>query len=115
MPPTRREPAAIRAVHHDGGGILQSDAKPAPLALAIANDTRLRRELTAALAPEFAVIEVEPAALASPARWIDAAAAVVALGADDDAETLAALRPLRALPVRASLVLSVGSLPDGLL
>ena len=89
--------------------MLQSDAKPAPLVLAIASDPRLRRELTAALAGDFSVLELAPADLASPARLIDAAAAIACLGDGDDAATLAALRPLRALPVRASLVLSLGS------
>ncbi len=94
--------------------MLQSDAKPTPLVLAIASDPRMRRELAAALAPEFSVLEVEPAGLAAPARLLDAAAAIVCLGAEDDAETLASLRALRALPVRASVVLALGALPDAL-
>jgi len=94
---------------HIGGGNLQSDAKPAPLVLAIASEPRLRREVRAALDPDFNVLEVEPAALASPARLIDAAAAVVCLGAEDDETTLASLRPLAELPLRASLVLSLGA------
>jgi len=94
--------------------MLQPDAKSAPLVLAIAGDPRLRREISAVLGPEFNVLELEPAALASPARWLDAAAAIVCLGADDDASTIAALRPLVSLPVRASLVLSLGSLSNAL-
>ena len=94
--------------------MLQPDAKSAPLVLAIAGDPRLRREISAVLGPEFNVLELEPGVLASPARWLDAAAAIVCLGADDDASTIAALRPLVSLPVRASLVLSLGSLSNAL-
>ena len=78
--------------------MLQSDAKPAPLVLAIASDPRLRREIGAALAPDFSVLELEPAGLASPARLLDAAAAIACLGAEDDAATLAALRPAARAP-----------------
>ena len=108
MTAPRREQPRVRSPH-SSGGMLQSDAKPAPLVLAIASDPRLRREISAALAGDFSVQELAPADLASPARLIDAAAAIACLGDGDDAATLAALLPLRALPVRASLVLSLGS------
>jgi transcriptional regulator with PAS, ATPase and Fis domain len=94
--------------------MLQEDAKHAPLVLVIAPDPGARRQLAAALAPEFSTREVEPAALAHPERLVDAAAAVVCLDAGDDGKTLAALRPLRSLPLGGSLVLLLRSAPDAL-
>ena len=87
--------------------MLQADAKPAPLVLVIARDPALRRTIAAALAPDFAASGLEPTALSAPARFLDAAAAIACLGADDDESTIASLLPLRSLPLRASLLLSL--------
>ena len=108
-PRSRRPPAPAPA---SGGGILQADAKPAPLVLVIARDPALRRAVAAALAPDFSASGVEPPALAAPARFVDAAAAIACLGADDDEETVASLLPLLSLPLRASLLLSLHAARD---
>jgi transcriptional regulator with PAS, ATPase and Fis domain len=87
--------------------MLQQGAKPAPLVLVIARDAALRRAVAAALAPDFNGSGLEPSALSSPARFLDAAAAIACLDADDDAASVAALLPLLSLPLRASLLLSL--------
>jgi len=92
--------------------MLQQDAKSAPLVLVIARDAALRRAVAAALPPDFNGQALEPAALAAPAAFLDAAAAIACLDAKDDAESIAALLPLLSLPLRASLVLSLHAARD---
>ena len=105
--PARRSQRAPVPSPHSASGTLQQDAKPAPLVLVIASDSGLRRSVAASLAPEFDASGVEPSALSAPARFLDAAAAIACLDADDDEATVGALLPLLSLPLRASLVLSL--------
>jgi DNA-binding NtrC family response regulator len=105
--PVRRNRRPSLPSPGSGSGILQEGAKPAPLVLVVARDPSLRRLVAAALAPDFAPTGMEPAALAAPAHFVDAAAAVACLGPDDDEESVAALLPLLSLPLRSSLLLSV--------
>jgi DNA-binding NtrC family response regulator len=87
--------------------MLQEGAKPAPLVLVVARDPGLRRQVSAALTPDFAASGMESGALAAPAHFVDAAAAVACLGPDDDGESVACLLPLLSLPLRSSLLLSL--------
>jgi DNA-binding NtrC family response regulator len=87
--------------------MLQPDAKPAPLVLVISRDPALRLSLAGALAPDFSASGVEPSALAAPARWLDAAAAIACLSSGDDEAMVASLLPLLSLPLRGSLLLSL--------
>ena len=75
---------------------------------------RLLYEPLRSLTPEFVVCEVEPSELVDPARWVDAAAAVVVLDSSDDAASLDALAPLRALPLGSALVLVVDGAPEAI-
>ena len=105
--PARRSQRTPAPSLRNHSGILQEDAKPAPLVLVIASDPGLRRGIAASLTPDFEATGVEPSALSAPARFLDAAAAIVCLDADDDEATVAALLPLLSLPLRASLLLSL--------
>ncbi|MBW1686716.1 MAG: sigma-54-dependent Fis family transcriptional regulator [Deltaproteobacteria bacterium] len=79
--------------------------KNAPVVIVVARAPRLRRGVTAALTPEFAVHELQPNKALDPARWLDAAGMVVVLDAEDDETTLEALESLSAVPAAAALVL----------
>jgi transcriptional regulator with PAS, ATPase and Fis domain len=79
--------------------------KGAPVVLAVAGSARQRRWVTSTLTPDFAVCELEPRSLADPTPWLDAAAAVVALGPEDGPESVESLQGLAAIPARSSLVL----------
>ncbi len=106
MPAPRSRRSRLPAPGNDSG-ILQDGAKPAPLVLVISRDPALRRSMAAALAPDFSASGMEPSALATPARFLDAAAAIACLSAGDDETTVASLLPLLSLPLRASLLLSL--------
>jgi DNA-binding NtrC family response regulator len=105
--PARRNRRPPVPASGSGSGILQESAKPAPLVLVVSRDPALRRLVAASLAPDFAATGMEPSALAAPAHFVDAAAAVACLGPDDDGESVAALLPLLSLPLRSSLLLSL--------
>jgi DNA-binding NtrC family response regulator len=79
--------------------------KSAPVVLVVAQASGLRRGLTAALTPDFAVHELQPQQRLDPARWLDAASILVALDAEDDETTLEALESLSVLPAAGALVL----------
>jgi DNA-binding NtrC family response regulator len=89
--------------------------KSAPVVLVVARAPRLRRGVTAALTPEFAVHELQPEKALDPARWLDAACMVVALDAEDDETTLEALESLSALPAAGALVLLLEAAPESLI
>jgi len=112
--PARRTRRSHSPTPSSGSGILQTGAKPAPLVLVIARDPALRRAVTVALGPDFSVSGMQPSALSTPARFLDAAAAIACLGSGDDEATVAALLPLLSLPLRASLLLSLHAAPDEL-
>jgi len=88
--------------------------KNAPVVLVVARAPRLRRGVTAALTPEFAVHELQPKNALDPARWLDAAGIVVALDAEDDETTLETLESLSALPAAGALVLLLDKAPENL-
>jgi len=77
----------------------------AALVLAVARQPRLRRWITGALTPEWAVRELEPRALRDPVPWLDAAAAVMVLDRESDEQTLADFEQVAALPAGRCLVL----------
>jgi DNA-binding NtrC family response regulator len=83
--------------------------------LVVAREPRLRRGVTAALTPEFAVHELQPKKALDPARWLDAAGMVVALDAEDDETTLEALESLSAIPAAGALVLLLEAAPESLI
>jgi DNA-binding NtrC family response regulator len=89
--------------------------KSAPVVLVIARAPRLRRGVTAALTPDFAVHELQPKSALDPTRWLDAAGVVVALDAEDDEETLEALQNLCAIPAASALVLLLDDAHENLI
>lgn len=81
--------------------------KGIPTVLAVARTAALRRWVTSALTPDFAVCEKDPKDLTDTTPLLDAVAAVVALDSEDDIESLEILGSIDRLPCSNHVILMI--------
>ena len=83
--------------------------------LAAARSAALRRWVTSALTPEFAVCEKDPKDLTDTAPLLDAVAAVVWLDSEDDIESLEILGSINRLPCSNHVILMIDNVDEEIL
>ena len=89
--------------------------KGIPTVLAAARTAALRRWVTSALTPEFAVCEKDPKDLTDTAPLLDAVAAVVWLDSEDDIESLEILGSINRLPCSNHVILMIDNVDEEIL
>jgi transcriptional regulator with PAS, ATPase and Fis domain len=89
-----------------------SAATKRPAILIVASDTDLRFRIERSVPGDRRALAIAPADLAHGERFVDAGAAVVALGGETAADDLEALAPLRRLQASRKLVLLARDLDD---
>lgn len=86
--------------------------KGIPTVLAVASTAALRRWVTSALTPEFAVCEKDPKDLTDTAPLLDAVAAVLVLDSEDDSDTLETLGSINRLPCSNHVILLINNVHE---